>query len=317
MNNNCRFDRQPPENRRNERITLIVVIITLTMMVIEIVAGILSSSMALLADGIHMGTHALALCITLGAYIVARRHRQNPRFSFGTGKVGVLGGYTNAVLLIIAGLAIAYESVARLIAPVSIRFNEAIAVAVIGLIVNVACAFILSKGNAGYDHPVGHAHHHQPRSAGKPHHHQDHNLRAAYLHVITDALTSILAIVALLIGRNLGWIWADPLVGILGAIVIVKWAVGLIRQTGTILLDLGDFSAEILAIRQRLEKEGAAVGDIHIWPISENKRSLIVSLSTASATCPADYHAIIDELSHFDHVTVEVNHLPSGTENSW
>jgi cation diffusion facilitator family transporter len=281
----------------------------LTMMVVEIIAGLLSGSMALLSDGIHMGTHALALCITLGAYVFARRHRRNPGFSFGTGKVGVLGGYTNAVLLIIAGLAIAYESVERLISPVPIRFNEAIAVAVIGLIVNISCAFILSKGNDGHNHATAHSHDHCRPSSGKLRPHHDHNLRAAYLHVITDALTSVLAIIALLIGKNLGWIWADPFVGILGSIVIIKWAVGLIRQTGSILLDLGHFAPEIGAIRQRLEKDGAVVKDIHIWPISENERSLIVSLSTASTRSPKDYHAVIAELSHFDHVTIEVNRL--------
>ncbi len=285
------------DHRKNEKVTLLVVIITLIMMVAEIVAGILSGSMALLSDGIHMGTHAVALFITLAAYIIARRQQGNPAFSFGTGKVGVLGGYTNAILLIIAGIAMAYESIERMIDPVKIHFNEALIVAVIGLVVNLISAVILGRGE-------GHSHGHD---RGHDHDHTDHNLRAAYLHVLTDALTSILAIAALLVGKTLGLVWADPAVGILGAFVVIRWAVGLIRQTGSILLDLGDFSEEIEQIREKLEDEETRICDIHIWQISENERSLIVGLETSSDWSPADYHQIIRDSSNFEHTTIEVN----------
>lgn len=309
MNNTCKLNRQQLQSAKNERISLLVVIITLVMMAAEIIVGILTGSMALLSDGIHMGTHALALFITLAAYVFARKQSHNPAFSFGTGKVGVLGGYTNAILLIIAGIAMAYESVERLIDPVAIRFNEAIVVAVIGLAVNVTCALILGHGNEQHSHVHTHEHDHSPGTLPHDHSHEDHNLRAAYLHVITDAMTSVLAIFALLVAKTFGWVWADPLVGILGAIVVTKWAVGLIRQTGSILLDVGDFTKEIKTIRQRLEKDGSTVKDLHIWQISENERSLIVSLSTSTDKSAQDYHRVIAQVAVFDHVTIEVNRI--------
>lgn len=295
----CSTRNMREDHRKNEKVTLAVVIITLIMMVAEIVGGILSGSMALLSDGIHMGTHAVALFITLAAYIIARRQQGNPAFTFGTGKVGVLGGYTNAILLIIAGIAMAYESIERIMDPVEIHFNEALIVAAVGLVVNLVSAVILGRGD-GHDHDHGHGH-------GHDHKHTDHNLRAAYLHVLTDALTSVLAIVALLVGKTMGLVWADPAVGILGAYVVIKWAVGLIRQTGSILLDLGDFSEEIETIRGKLEDEETRICDIHIWQISENERSLIVGLETSSDRSPADYHRIIRDFTSFDHATVEVN----------
>ncbi len=296
MGSICKYSSNHSNTNRNEKVTLVVVIITLVMMFAEIIGGILSGSMALLSDGIHMGTHAVALFITLSAYIFARKNHDNPSFTFGTGKVGVLGGYTNAILLIVAGLAMAYESIERLIEPVSIRFNEAIVVAVLGLVVNVVSAVILSRGDSHHGHSHGHDHHH----------HHDHNLRSAYLHVITDALTSILAIVALLIAKYFNQIWADPLVGILGAIVVVKWAIGLIRQTGSILLDMGDYSGEIANIKNYIEEEGDLLTDIHIWQISENKRSLILGLETESQRTVDDYKENIEAISSFDHVTVEI-----------
>lgn len=302
---NCSTASQPKATKKNEKVTLTVVIITLIMMITEIVAGLLSGSMALLSDGIHMGTHAIALFITLMAYIIARRNWKNPAFSFGTGKVGVLGGYTNAILLILAGVAMAYESIERLIDPVEIHFNEAIAVAVIGLGINVISAVILGMGEGQHGDPHhGHSHSREKTKTS------DHNLRAAYLHVITDALTSVLAIFALLTGKYLGLIWTDPLVGILGAVVVVKWAIGLIRQTGAILLDLGDFSPEIRTIREKLEEHKARVTDIHIWQLSENERSLIVSLETPENRNPSFFHRIILETACFEHITIEINQKP-------
>jgi len=293
MTHNCDTQATALPARKNETITLIVVIITLVTMAVEIIAGMVSGSMALLSDGIHMGTHALALFITLAAYIFARKQRQNPAFSFGTGKVGILGGYTNAILLILAAAAMAGESVERLIRPVEIHFNEAIVVAVIGLGVNILSAVILGQGHGDHGHD-GHSH-------------EDHNLKAAYLHVITDALTSVLAIAALVMGKFLGFAWADPLVGILGAFVVGKWALGLLRQTSALLLDKGDTTEEIEALRRHIESETTAIKDIHIWQISENERSLILSIHSTEDREPAHYHRLAREIGQFAHITVEIN----------
>lgn len=300
--NHCSARKAAPTSKKNEQVTLIVVIMTLMTMFAEIIAGIISGSMALLSDGIHMGTHALALFITLAAYIFARKQMNNPRYSFGTGKVGVLGGYTNAVLLLLAGFAMAYESVERLIHPVNILFNEAIIVAVIGLMVNIVSAFILGHGDSshspGHDYGKGRRHGYR---------HEDHNLKAAYLHVITDAMTSVLAIFALLAAKFFGWMFMDPLVGILGACVVARWAVGLLRQTSSVLLDKGDFSEEIEVIRAKVEETAAVVKDIHLWQISENERSLILSLESDEGKPPIYYHKLLKSLDNYEHVTVEVN----------
>ncbi|RPJ70129.1 MAG: cation transporter, partial [Desulfobacteraceae bacterium] len=213
-----------PENAHGERATYRVIALTLAMMVVEISAGVAFGSMALLADGWHMGTHAVALGITALAYHFARRHADNPRFSFGTGKVGELGGFASAVVLAVIALIMAVESVQRLLSPLPIRFNEAIAVAVIGLVVNLVSAFML-RDRHRHSHGAGPAHHH------------DHNLKAAYLHVIADALTSLLAIVALATGKIFGWVWMDPLMGIAGAVIITRWSYGLMKDTGKVLLD--------------------------------------------------------------------------------
>ena len=311
MSSNCSSIKQIPESKRNEKVTLVVVIITLLTMFAEIIAGILSGSMALLSDGIHMGTHALALFITLAAYIFARTHINNPKYSFGTGKVGVLGGYTNAILLLLAAAAMAFESIERIINPVNILFNEAIIVAIIGLVVNIVSAVILGHGNSGQPHHGhGHAHHgshdHAHHDHGHPHH-EDHNLKSAYLHVITDALTSVLAIFALLVAKFYGFTLADPLVGILGAIVVTRWAIGLLKQTSSVLLDKGDYSAEIEIIRSSIETGSTRVRDIHLWQISENERSLILSIESADEKSPRHYHKLVNQIGKYEHVTVEVN----------
>ncbi len=285
-----------PRPHRNEKITLIVVIITLLTMVVEIIAGIISGSMALLSDGIHMGTHAIALFITLAAYIFARKNKNNPQFIFGTGKIGVLGGYTNAILLLTAAGAMAVESVRRLVFPVDIMFNEAIIVAVIGLGINIVSAFILRKGNVG---PV------QSHSHG--HHDHDHNLTAAYLHVIADALTSVLAIAALLTAKYFHFIWADPLVGILGALLVSRWAIGLLRQTSTILLDKGDFASEIDSLKSAVESGSTRVKDIRLWHISENGKFLVMSIETNENHGPAYYRDMVKGITQYDHIAIEVN----------
>lgn len=305
---NCNNIKAAHQSQQNEKLTLVVVIITLITMFVEIIAGLISGSMALLSDGIHMGTHAVALFITLAAYIFARKQVNNPNYSFGTGKVGVLGGYTNAILLLLAGGAMIAESVERMINPVSILFNEAIIVAVIGLVVNIVSALILGHGNGHHHHGHHHGHGHHGHSHGEHgHHHTDHNLKSAYLHVITDALTSVLAIIALLTAKYFGLVWADPAVAILGACVVVKWAVGLLKQTASLLLDKGEFTEEIDHLRRHLETDTTCVRDIHIWQISENERSLILSLETTEPREPVHYHDIIHHTGNYDHITVEVN----------
>lgn len=298
MSRDCNTIQPTKIQHQNEKITLVVVIITLTTMIVEIVTGLLSGSMALLSDGIHMGTHAIALFITLLAYIFARKQSDNPKFSFGTGKVGALGAYTNSILLIIAALGMGYESIERIIFPVDILFNEAIIVAVVGLIVNIFCAVLMSKGASNHGHDHHHAH---------DHHHHDQNLKAAYIHIITDAFTSVLAIFALVTGKWFGLIWADPVVGILGAIVIIKWAFGLIRQSGSILLDVGDHLSDIAAIKSHFEEIDVQIRDIHIWAISENERSLVISLTSKINRTVDEYRQEINSVSKFDHVTIEIH----------
>jgi cation diffusion facilitator family transporter len=249
-----------------ERNTRRVILLTLSMMIIEIAAGYIFGSMALLADGWHMGTHAAALGITAFAYRYARKHAQNPNYSFGTGKVGVLGGFGSAVVLAVIALLMGVESVQRLFAPVNIRFNEAIAVAIIGLAVNLISAYLL-RGRHHYDHGAGHGHHH------------DHNLRAAYLHVLADALTSVLAIFALLTGKAFGWIWMDPIMGIVGALIISRWSYGLLVDTSKVLLDR-DVNAEA---------------------------SAIVSVVTHYPKPPDHYKQLLAGYDEMAHVTVEVN----------
>ncbi len=311
MEPNCHTHHQVPASQKNEKLTFVVVLITLLTMIAEIVAGIISGSMALLSDGIHMGTHAVALFITLAAYIFARKHIDNPSFSFGTGKVGVLGGYTNAILLLVAAGAMAFESIERIINPVSIMFNEAIIVAVIGLIVNIVSAIILGHGNSGHGH---HHHDHSYSHSGNHpdhHSHQDHNLNSAYLHVITDALTSVLAIIALLTAKYFGVAWADPLVGILGAVVVTKWAIGLLKQTSSVLLDKGDFTEEITALKKLIESDSTKIKDIHLWQLSENERSLIISLSSSDHNSPLYYHKLVKQIGTYEHITVEIQAVPS------
>lgn len=306
MKDNCQTLKQTKPSHKNEKATFIVVVITVLTMFAEIIAGLVSGSMALLSDGIHMGTHAVALFITLAAYIFARKHLNNPKYSFGTGKVGVLAGYTNAIILLLAGATMAAESVKRMIHPVDILFDQAIIVAVIGLIVNIISAFILGNGDSSHSHDHhGHDHSHD--------NHKDHNLKAAYLHVITDAMTSLLAIFALLTAKFFGYVWADPAVGILGAVVVVKWAVGLLRQTGNVLLDKGDYSEEIKIIRSHIESDTTHVRDIHLWKISENERSLILSLESESNRSPEHYHEKLKTIGRYDHITVEINRISTKT----
>lgn len=287
--------------KSGERRTLIVVAMTLAMMVFEIAAGIIYGSLALLADGLHMGSHATALGIAAFAYFYARSHAHDSKFSFGTGKVNALGGFTGAVLL--AGFAVfmAAESVARFINPVEIVFNKAIAVAVLGLVVNGISAWIL--GGDGHDH--GHAHSHADDGHAH-HHHDDHNRRSAYFHVLADALTSVLAIVALLAAKYLGWQWMDPAMGIVGAVLVTRWSWGLLRDSGKVLLDQQDQNVS-KRIKDLLEKEpDARVSDLHVWSIGPGIQAAIVALVAQDPKSPTYYRQCVQqEVPSLKHVTIE------------
>ncbi|MCU7248234.1 CDF family Co(II)/Ni(II) efflux transporter DmeF [Pseudomonas koreensis] len=283
----------------NARRTVCVVILTFIMMIGEIAAGYITGSMALLADGFHMATHAGALGIAAAAYGFARRNAQNSRYSFGTGKVGDLAGFASAMVLGLVSLGIAGESILRLFQPTSVAFGEATVIAVVGLAVNLLSAFLL-MGHHSHDH----GHHHD--QGHDHHHHHDNNLRSAYVHVLADALTSVLAIAALLAGRYLGWVWLDPVMGIVGAIVIAKWAYNLMRDSAAVLLDATDepVAAEI---RELLEtSDDVHISDLHVWQVGPQARAAIVSVvATAGVTAEAirERLAPVHELSH---LTVEL-----------
>ena len=280
----------------NERRTWLVIGLTACMMVLEIVSGLVFGSMALLADGWHMASHAAALGITAVGYLFARRYAADKRFSFGTGKIGELAGYSSALLLALIALLMAYESVQRLFSPVAIKFDEAIAVALLGLIVNLVSAFILKERHDGHDHE---------------HHHTDYNIEAAYLHVLADALTSILAIVALTTGRFFGWIWMDPLMGIVGAIVIARWSYGLTRDTGSILLDMDMNTPLSDTIRQKIESDGDnRIMDLHLWRLGPGHFAAIISILTRTPHASSYYKKLLEEMQELRHITVEVNSDP-------
>ena len=288
------------EDGHSERNTRRVIVLTLSMMIIEITAGYLFGSMALLADGWHMGTHAVALGITAFAYYYARRHSDNPNYSFGTGKVGVLGGFTSAVVLGVIALLIGVESIQRLISPQAIRFNEAIAVAFVGLVVNVISAFLLQER-----HHHGHEHGHDHGQIKK---FRDHNLRAAYFHVLADALTSVLAVIALFTGKAFGWIWMDPIMGIVGALIISRWSYGLLVDTGKVLLDRDVNQEAVEEIRSIIESDSDnRVADLHVWRVGSHHLSAIVSIVTHFPKSPDHYKKLLTDYDEIAHVTVEVN----------
>lgn len=292
------------DHARNERRTWLVIALTAVMMVGEIVAGVLFGSMALLADGFHMATHAGALTIAAGAYLYARRHAHDERFTFGTGKLGELAGYSSAVILAAVALLIGFESVLRLSAPVAIRFDQAIAVAVLGLLVNLASAWLL-QDSGHHEHDDRHAHGHE-EDRGHGHGHQDHNLRSAYFHVLTDALTSVLAIIGLLAGRFYGWLWMDPLMGIVGGLIIARWAWGLLRGAGAVLLDTMPDKALAARIRLTLEHDGDRVCDLHLWRVGPGHMALVVSVVSDRPEAPEHYKRKLSGLPQVSHVTVEV-----------
>lgn len=287
---------------QNARRTLWVVILTLVMMVAEIAAGYLTGSMALLADGFHMATHAGALGIAAAAYAYARRHAASRRYSFGTGKVGDLGGFASALILGIVAISVGIESAIRLFQPGDVQFDTAILIAVIGLAVNIVSALLLGHGHShghDHDHDHGHDHHHHD-------HGSDNNLRSAYLHVIADALTSVLAIVALLAGRYLGWVWLDPAMGIVGALVIGRWSWSLMKVTAGVLLDQTD---EQVAeeIRELVESPGdARITDLHVWRVGPQAHAAIVSVAGATGVDLASIRQRLLPVHEVRHLTIEV-----------
>ncbi|MCK4207265.1 CDF family Co(II)/Ni(II) efflux transporter DmeF [Brucella pituitosa] len=299
------------DHRRNERRVWLVIALTASMMVVEIAAGTIYGSMALVADGWHMSTHAGAMLITALTYLYARRHAGDRRFTFGTGKLGDLGGFASAIVLALVAMLIGWESLVRLTDPVAISFEQAIAVAVVGLAVNLVCAWLLRDDHSHHHHHHHHGHgHHHGHDHGDHEHARDNNLRAAYLHVLADALTSILAIVALLAGRSYGWLWADPLMGVVGALVIARWSWGLIRASGGVLLDrLPDDEDLPAEIREALETDADRIADLHVWQVGPGHHAAIVSLVSSAPREPSDYKARLAEIHELSHITVEVERV--------
>lgn len=281
---------------RNERRTWMVIALTTLMMIAEIAAGTIYGSMALVADGWHMSTHAAAMLIAALAYLYARKQARNPRFTFGTGKFGDLAAFASAVVLALIALLIAWESFVRLANPVPINFPQAISIAAVGLAVNLLSAWLLRDDHShhgDHDHHHGHAH--------------DNNLRAAYIHVLADALTSVLAIGALVTASLYGWLWLDPAIGIIGALVIANWSVGLIRRAGGVLLDYVPSSEDLPEeIRSVIERDGDLITDLHVWQLGPGHHGAIVSLVSDHPKTPSSYRAKLSHIHDLSHVTVEV-----------
>jgi cation diffusion facilitator family transporter len=277
-----------------------VLLLTAVTMVVEIAAGVVFGSMALLADGWHMGTHAAAFAITIFAYRYARRYASSRRFTFGTAKVSVLGGFASAIALLVVALMMAAESIHRLFEPRQIRFNEAIGVAVLGLAVNLFSALLL-QSSRGHEHKHAHDHH------------DDHNLRAAYVHVLADALTSVLAIVALLAGKFFAFHWLDPTMGIVGAAVISKWAHGLLKETSSILLDAAIDEETRQRIVDTLEADrDNRVSDLHVWKVGPHQYAAMISIVTHFPKSPKHYKSLLRDVVELPHCTIEV--IPCDSE---
>ena len=292
-------------NDQAEKRTLYVLTLTVVTMIIEIVAGTIYGSMALLADGWHMSTHAAAFLITLFTYRYARKHANSTRFSFGTGKVGSLGGFSSAVALTLVAVIMLIESLQRFWAPQEIHFNEAIFVACLGLLVNLVSAYLLKDDHHhhhGHDHVHSHDHSHHT-------HHHDHNLKAAYMHVLADALTSVLAIVALIAAKFWGWNWLDAMMGIVGAVIITRWSFGLIKQTSPILLD-GSIDEQYLdAIIQAVKNEDKQnqIHDLHVWKISSDHYAAMMTIHSINNKTAEYYRQLLQKFDKIDHLTIEVN----------
>ena len=286
--------------RAGEKRTLLIVVLTAVMMVVEIAAGLIYGSMALLADGLHMASHATALGIAVFAYVVSRRLAADQRFSFGVGKINSLAGFASAVMLLGFALVMVIESTDRLINPLSIAFDQALIVAILGLVVNGVSAWVLIST----PHEHGHAHSHDHHG----HDHHDHNLRAAYLHVLADAVTSLLAIVALLAGKYMGAMWLDPVMGIVGAVLVTRWSYGLIRETSRVLLDSQAEDHRVAALREAIEKNSNdRVTDLHVWSIGHGIFAAEIAVVSGDPKTPGQYKSLIPSKLQIVHATVEVH----------
>ncbi len=322
-----------PGHEKNERKTWAVIVLCTLMMLTEIIGGNLFGSLALVADGLHMSTHAGAMLIAALAYTYARKHANDPRFVFGTGKLGDLAGFTSAIILAMIALLIGYESFVRLLAPVPIAFREAIPIAFVGLLVNIANAWLLSGADHGHDHGP-HGHHQAPAAHADKHDHghdhehshdhqrvqhthhaaappidaRDHNMRAAYVHVIADAAVSVLAIIGLLLARSFGWLWMDPVAGLIGSLVIANWAYGLIRDTGGILVDLRRDDTVAQRIRTAVTEAGDRLVDLHVWRLGPGHFGAVLSVYSSNVLHnSAFYHALLQPQAGLSHLTVEVH----------
>jgi cation diffusion facilitator family transporter len=303
-------------HERNERRTWMVIALCSVMMVAEIAGGLIFGSIALVADGLHMSTHASALLLAALAYNYARRHAHDERFSFGTGKFGDLAGFSSAIVLAMIALLIAYEATTRFIWPVSINFNEALPIAVLGLIVNVASVLLLSGGGkGGPEHGHSHAAHGHEHGEvhGSDHHehahgamHRDNNMRAVVVHVLADAAVSVLVIVGLLFGRFLGWVWMDPVVGLVGAVVIAAWSYSLVRDAGAVLLDMTPDRGMAERLRAAIETDGDRLTDFHLWRLGPGHLGVIVAVATQRQRGPDYYQALLRQFRALSHVTIEV-----------
>jgi cation diffusion facilitator family transporter len=297
-----------------ERRTWSVVALTAAMMVAEVVGGLMFGSLALVADGWHMGTHVAALAIAGLAYLFARRHAQDPHFSLGTGKFGELAAFASAIVLGMIAFGIGYEAVLRLLHPVAIHFREAVPIAALGLCVNLASAWLLREthdrghGGHGHDHRQHHDHNHAAdHRAGHAH---DSNYRAAYVHVLADALTSVLTIAGLSLAWAFGWTFMDPLVGLVGTVVIVAWAVSLVRNAGGVLLDAVPDPELARRIRERIETGGDRIVDFHLWRVGPGHAAVIASVVSDAPQAPSVYKQRLEDLAGLSHVTIEVNACP-------
>jgi cation diffusion facilitator family transporter len=290
------------KHNRHERRTWFVVALTAATMVVEVIGGTLFGSVAVVADGVHMSTHVAALAIAALAYRFARRHATDARFSFGTGKLGELAAFASALILLLIALLIAYESITRFFNPIAIKYDEAIAIACIGLAVNLASAWLLADED--HHHAHGHDDEHDH------HHSHDHNIRAAYFHVLADAVTSVLAIGGLLMGRFYGLVWMDAVVGIVGTAVIISWSIGLIRSSGAVLLDVVPSHGLADRVRALLEVGEDRVSDLHLWQLGPGHAGVIASVVTEHPQPPQIYKARLAGIAGLSHVTIEVQPCP-------
>lgn len=309
----CHHPIQTQTNPLAEKNTLRAVILTAVMMVVEIVGGWYYNSMALLADGWHMSSHVVALGLALFAYVIARKLAQDGRFSFGVWKIEVLGGYTSAILLLLVAVTMFYQSAERLIAPVAIHYNEAIILAGIGFLVNLICAWWLKDGHHHHHHGDDHHHEHlhDHHNHNHAHGHEDLNLRAAYMHVVADAATSVLAIIALFGGKLFGADWLDPVMGIVGGVLVAVWALGLLRTSGRALLDAEMDAPVVEEIREVIAASPvpAEIRDLHVWRVGRNQYACVLSLITQTTADAEFFKQQLQIHEELVHITIELTKI--------